>query len=64
MRPTVDLDEAISILGQAAELIRDSELDHGTNLKRIGKALVELFDIQRDIYMFCPELERPEFKKK
>jgi hypothetical protein len=51
------------MLGDCSRLIRDLELNHKENIRRIGEALVLIFDIQGQIYEQRPDLT-PEHAKK
>jgi hypothetical protein len=54
------LTSAASTLDVAAAAIRDLDLAPETNVKRIGEALVSIFQIQHEIYAMRPDL-RPDF---
>ena len=52
-----------SMLGDCSRLIRDLELNHEENIRRIGEALVRIIDIQGQIWELRPDLT-PEHAKK
>jgi len=58
-----ELRKAAKILDQVAYQLRDANFDSSRNIQRIGKALVEVFAIQNDIYRVRPDL-MPDFLKK
>jgi GNAT superfamily N-acetyltransferase len=45
-----------STLDDCAALIRDIELNHGENVRKIGKVLAELFDIEAQVWEKRPDL--------
>ncbi len=47
-------------LDSAAALIRDLDLAPDANIKKLGESLVNIFEIQGEIYAVRPDL-RPEF---
>jgi hypothetical protein len=47
---------AIELLNAAASSIKESELDHGTNIRRIGEALAQISAIADDLYEIEPQL--------
>jgi hypothetical protein len=51
------------MLGDCSRLIRDLELNHEENIRRIGNALLLIFDILDQIYEQRPDLT-PEHVKK
>lgn len=68
MEPSYDsLDElltmAASKLDAAASMIRDLSLSSEANVRKLGEALVNIYEIQHDIYKVRPDL-RPDFLKK
>ena len=55
------LANAARLLDEAATEIRDAHLlDKSTNIRRIGNALAEIFEIQHELYRHRPDLQ-PEF---
>ncbi len=50
------LTKSAKLLDACADLIRDLELSPGDNITRIGEALVNIFEIQRQIYEQRPDL--------
>ena len=50
------LTRAARLLDQSAALIRDLDLDSETNIRKIGEALANVFEIQNDIYEKRPDL--------
>lgn len=57
------LSVAASLLDHAATEIRDAKIEPvRENIERVGKALVEVFEIQQQIYLLRPELT-PEYLK-
>ncbi len=58
-----DLRRAGKILDQVAHKLRDADFDRGQNIRRIGEALVKIFEIQNQIYGVRPDL-KPDFLKK
>lgn len=68
MEPSYDsLDElltmAASKLDAAASMIRDLSFSSEANVRKLGEALVNIYEIQHDIYKVRPDL-RPDFLKK
>jgi len=57
------LELSTGMLGDCSRLIRDLELNHHENIRRIGEALMLIFDIQGQIYEQRPDLT-PEHAKK
>ena len=51
---------AASTLDVAAAVIRDAGLGPERNIKKIGEALINIFEIQHEIYALRPDL-RPDF---
>ena len=51
-----ELSRAVRILNRTAGTIRDAEFDPNRNVKRIGEALVSIFEIQWEIYRARPDL--------
>jgi hypothetical protein len=51
------------MLDDCARLIRDLELNAHENIRRIGEALVLIFDIQAHIYEQRPDLTPEHLKK-
>ena len=56
------LTEAASKLDRAANLVRDLNLSPEDNIKKIGEALVNVFEIQHQIFALRPDL-KPDFLK-
>ena len=50
------LTKSAKMLGDCAALIRDLDLDAHENIKRIGEALVRIFEIEGQIYELRPDL--------
>ena len=68
MEPSYDsLDElltmAASKLDAAASMIRDLSFSSEANVRKLGEALVNIYEIQHNIYKVRPDL-RPDFLKK
>lgn len=66
-KPTLDeidrrLTRAARLLDCAASKIRDAKLDPKRNVRRLGEALVLVFEIQHEIYRKRPDL-MPQFLK-
>jgi hypothetical protein len=58
------LSVAATLLDHAATEIRDTKLEPvRENIERIGKALAEAFEIQRQVYLIRPDL-KPEYLEK
>jgi hypothetical protein len=57
------LGEAASKLDKAANMVRDLKLSPQNNIRKIGEALANVFEIQHEIYKIRPDLE-PDFLKK
>ena len=57
------LELSTGMLGDCSRLIRDLELNPNENIRRIGEALLLIFDIQSQIYEQRPDLT-PEHAKK
>lgn len=53
------LRRADSILGAAASMIKDIEFDTSSNIRRIGTALAEIYEVQQEIYKAQPDLTPP-----
>ncbi|HJX60958.1 MAG TPA: hypothetical protein VJ578_00185 [Dehalococcoidia bacterium] len=51
------------MLGDCSRLIRDLELNHEENIRRIGDALLLIFDILGQIYELRPDLTPEHLKK-
>ncbi len=47
-------------LDEAASMIRDLSLNNEVNIQRIGEALVNIYDIQNEIYLIRPDL-KPDY---
>ncbi|MCL5879076.1 MAG: hypothetical protein M1428_04690 [Deltaproteobacteria bacterium] len=67
MKPTIEelnekLTRASKLLNESATLIRDLDFYKETNIRKIGEALVIIFDVTHQIYKDHPELA-PEFLK-
>ena len=58
-----ELAKSARMLGACAGLIRDLEFDTRKNLRKVGKALVEIYEIQNKIYEQRLDLT-PEYLKK
>ncbi len=54
--------EAAAKLDTAAAMIRDLNLSPPNNIRKIGEALVNVFEVQHEIYEVRPDL-KPEFLK-
>jgi hypothetical protein len=54
------LRSAASTLDAAAAVIRDLDLAPERNVKKIGETLINIFEIQHEIYAIRPDL-RPDF---
>lgn len=54
---------AASKLDAAASMIRDLSFSSEANVRKLGEALVNIYEIQHDIYKLRPDL-RPDFLKK
>jgi len=52
------LTAAASQLNDAAGLIRDLDLAPDSNIKKVGESLVNIFEIQQEIYAVRPDLCR------
>ena len=66
-QPTLDeierqLARAARILDRSARQLRDVKLNPNRNIRRIGEALVLVFEIQNEIYRKRPDL-MPDFLK-
>ena len=57
------LTAAASQLDDAAGLIRDLDLAPDSNITKVGESLVNIFEIQHEIYAIRPDL-RPDFLQK
>lgn len=56
------LTDAALSLDSAAHMVRDLKLSPETNIKKLGQALVDVFEIQNEIYALRPDL-KPGFSK-
>ncbi len=56
------LRQAAKLLNDCAKLIRDIQLDSKSNIRRIGEALVNVFEIQNQIYERRPDLTPDHLK--
>jgi hypothetical protein len=56
------LSECAKKLDGVTSLIKESELDSGENIKRIGAALTYIYEIQHAIYEIKPELKPDSIK--
>jgi hypothetical protein len=54
------LKSAASTLDAPAAVVRDLGLTPQRNVKRIGEALINIFQVQHEIYAIRPDL-RPDF---
>ena len=50
------LTEAAKLLNNAAEEVRDNKLNKHENIKKIGESLVNIYEIQLEIYKVRPDL--------
>lgn len=50
-----DLRQAVKILDDAARKIRDADLGPKRNIRRVGHALVHIFDIQEELHHERPD---------
>ncbi len=57
------LGEAAKLLDECAHRIRDLDLDPKANIRRIGEALANVFEIQNQIYERRPDLT-PNYLKR
>ena len=57
------LHKASKLLEGCAELIRDLDLNKHENIRRIGEALMRIFDVQREIYQERPDLTPDNLKE-
>lgn len=57
------LSESAANLDKAAHMIRDLDLSPEANIKKIGEALANIFELQLQIYRLRPDL-KPNFLKK
>lgn len=51
-----DLARVAKVLDRMSAKIRDADLDPQRNVRRIGEALVNIFEIRHDIYRKRPDL--------
>jgi hypothetical protein len=56
------LNEAASKLDRAANMVRDLNLSPENNIRKIGEALANVYEIQHQIYALRPDL-KPDFLK-
>jgi len=56
------LNKAASKLDRAANMVRDLNLSPENNIRKIGEALANVFEIQHQIYALRPDL-KPDFLK-
>ncbi len=57
------LRRSVKLLDSCTSLIRDLELNPKRNIRRIAEAMVEVFEIQNEIYKLRPDL-MPDYLKK
>ena len=51
------LKESTEKLDAAAKMIKDLEIDRSQNIRKIGESLVNIFEIQLQIYEIRPDLK-------